>query len=169
MRWSMAFRPLLFGSVLLALSPLLSTTAAAASIEEEYQQVRAIALRDRRVQEGYEEADRRLEAKILQIDPALKGYLQHRRNGGRGEGFRQAPRSAGPVRSAARPAERPQVPVKRVAMKTDRSHTVRQGETLGSIASIYGVTVAGLKAANRIEDERKLRVGQVLAVPPRIR
>lgn len=166
----MDHRPLLFSPALLLLAPFSALGAPSQSIEQEYQQVRTIALRDRRVQEAYEDADRRLEAKILQIDPALKGYLQHRRSGGGGgEPVRKPYRTTEPSRPTPRTPERPRTFAKPVALKTDRSHTVRKGETLGSISSIYGVTVPSLKTANRIADERKLRVGQVLAVPPRIR
>ena len=45
--------------------------ASPGATEKEYQQVRTIALRDARVQSAYRDADRRLDAKIIQIDPAL--------------------------------------------------------------------------------------------------
>src|SRR3954447_3245741 len=54
----------------------------AASQEQEYQQVRTIALRDPKVRAAYEDADRRLEEKIVKIDPALAGYVKHRPSGG---------------------------------------------------------------------------------------
>ena len=43
--------------------------ASNAALEQEYQQVRKIALRDPKVRAAYEDADRRLQAKILQISP----------------------------------------------------------------------------------------------------
>jgi len=47
-----------------------------------------------------------------------------------------------------------------------RTHTVGRGDTLGSIASRYGVSVAALVAANRLASERvMLRIGQRLALP----
>jgi lipoprotein NlpD len=47
-----------------------------------------------------------------------------------------------------------------------RAHVVARGETLGSIASRYGVSVAALVAANRLPSERvTLRVGQRLTLP----
>jgi murein DD-endopeptidase MepM/ murein hydrolase activator NlpD len=47
-----------------------------------------------------------------------------------------------------------------------RTHTVGRGDTLGSIASRYGVSVAALVAANRLASERVvLRIGQRLALP----
>jgi LysM repeat protein len=42
---------------------------------------------------------------------------------------------------------------------------VAKGDTLSSIAVHYNVSVASLKSANGITDERKLRVGQKLVIP----
>jgi len=42
---------------------------------------------------------------------------------------------------------------------------VAKGETLGGIASKYGVSVATLKEANDIKDDRKLIAGHVLVIP----
>jgi LysM repeat protein len=44
-------------------------------------------------------------------------------------------------------------------------HVVSKGETLTSIAKQYNIPIAELKNANKIEDERKLQIGQVLTVP----
>jgi len=44
-------------------------------------------------------------------------------------------------------------------------HVVAKGETLTSIAKHYNITIADLKNANKIEDERKLQIGQILSVP----
>ena len=47
-----------------------------------------------------------------------------------------------------------------------RTHVVARGETLGSIAKRYGVSVAALVTANRLSNERAvLRVGQRLTLP----
>lgn len=46
-----------------------------------------------------------------------------------------------------------------------RSHTIKSGDTLTSIAGRYGVKVDALQAANPGLDPRKLRVGQVIHVP----
>ena len=45
-----------------------------------------------------------------------------------------------------------------------RTHRVARGETLGKIASDYGVTVTALKIANRLKSDQ-IRVGQVLTIP----
>jgi len=44
-------------------------------------------------------------------------------------------------------------------------HTVAKGETLTSIAKHYNIPIAELKNANKIENERKLQIGQILTVP----
>jgi len=125
--------------------------ASGATLDQEYQQVRKIALRDPKVKAAYEEADRKLEAKIVQIDPALAHY--------------QPGRSAAP--EAAAPTPKPVTHSKPapVVGGFHSAHTVAKGETLGGIASKYGVTVAALKTANHIVDEKKLAVGQVLSIP----
>jgi LysM repeat protein len=45
-------------------------------------------------------------------------------------------------------------------------HIVTKGETLTSIARRYKVTVPQLLKVNKIADERKLQIGQTLALPP---
>lgn len=135
---------ILFFVTLPALSlPLFA--AGAESQEREYQQVRRIALRDPKVRAAYDDADRRLEAKMLQIDPALKTYVKTR--------------GARPVQAKL---AKPAIATKKVPAAT---HVVAKGETLGSIAVRYGVSVAALKAGNQIVDERKLRAGQPLVIP----
>ena len=138
---------LLLSIALLAI-PLSLSAAPSNSQEQEYQQVRKIALRDPKFRAAYEEADQRLEGKIVQIDPALKTYVKTRASG------------------SVPPA--PQKDAKLVTAKkqTPRTtHVVAKNETLGSIASRYGVTVAALKTTNQIQDERKLRAGQALTIP----
>jgi LysM repeat protein len=45
------------------------------------------------------------------------------------------------------------------------THMVARGETLTSIAKHYKTSVADLLKANKIEDDRKLQIGQILIVP----
>jgi LysM repeat protein len=136
----------------LLISPALHA-AAAGSLEQEYQQMRKVALRDPKVRAAYEEADRRLEAKIVQIDPALAGYSHHP--------------ATEPEATAAEPKSSTHSKPVSVPEGTGATHIVKKGETLGAIASHYGVTVAALKSTNHIVDEKKLGVGQVLNIPPR--
>ena len=127
--------------------------AAAGSMEQEYQQVRKIALRDPKVRAAYEDADRKLNDKIRQIDPALANYHQQRVA----------------ERETMTPAQEPATHSKpgSGAEGTGTTHVVKKGETLSGIASHYGVTVAALKTTNHIADEKKLGVGQVLNIPSR--
>ena len=137
----------------LLILPLSLHAAPSSNQEQEYQQVRKIALRDPKVRAAYEEADLKLEAKIIQIDPALASYVHHR-----------TPESPSPTAAKATPQLKPAS--KPVAHDDhQRAHVVVKGDTLGSIAVKYGVTVAALKGANNIQDERKLAVGQVLSIP----
>ena len=140
--------------------------ASSAATEKEYQQVRTIALRDARVQSAYRDADRRLDAKIIQIDPALESYVKGRQAAREGT---PAPKPVAKPFVAAKPAVKPapkpvtkSAPAKPAAKGT---HVVASGETLGGIAAKHRVSVAALKSANHIQDERKLRVGQALTIP----
>src|SRR3982750_793426 len=45
------------------------------------------------------------------------------------------------------------------------SHIVARGETLTSIAKMYNVSVSDLQKFNHIENDRKLQIGQTLAIP----
>ena len=49
--------------------------------------------------------------------------------------------------------------------QTGNSHVVAKGETLTSIAKMHKVSVEELKKFNRIEDERKLQIGQTIMIP----
>jgi LysM repeat protein len=44
-------------------------------------------------------------------------------------------------------------------------HTVAKGETLTSIAKLYNISVAELQKLNKIENDRKLQIGQTLTIP----
>jgi lysozyme len=55
-------------------------------------------------------------------------------------------------------------PVPRSA--SGNTHTVARGETLTSIAKLYGVGVGDLQRFNHIDDPLKLRAGQTLMIPP---
>ena len=143
--------------------------ASSAATEKEYQQVRTIALRDARVQSAYRDADRRLDAKIVQIDPALESYVK----------ARQAARDGTPApKTSAKPPTKPFTTAKPAAKTAPAkpapakpaaagkgTHVVAAGETLSGIAKKNRVSVGALKDTNQIKDERKLRVGQVLTIP----
>ena len=44
-------------------------------------------------------------------------------------------------------------------------HVVAKGETLTSIAKHYNISIADLKSANKIDNERKMQIGQILSIP----
>ena len=46
-----------------------------------------------------------------------------------------------------------------------RTHVVRRGDTLSSIARRYGTTMRALAQANPVANPNRLRVGQVLVIP----
>ncbi|MEO6742522.1 MAG: LysM peptidoglycan-binding domain-containing protein [Chthoniobacteraceae bacterium] len=143
--------------------------ASSAATEKEYQQVRTIALRDARVQSAYRDADRRLDAKIVQIDPALESYVKSRQAAREGAPAPKAASKPVPTKpfTAAKPAGKPTprpAPAKPSGAGS-ATHVVASGETLGGIAVKHHVSISALKAANHIVDERKLRIGQVLAIP----
>ena len=59
---------------LVVLSLPLNLQAASTNRAADYEQVRRIAARDPKVRAAYEAADRKLAARIVEIDPTLKGY-----------------------------------------------------------------------------------------------
>ncbi len=141
---------------LLMMAPFTTRAAASTTQEQEYEQMRKVALRDPKVRAAYEEADRKLEAKILQIDPALASYHHHPS---------QSSAATANTAAAAAQARPTPKPVSVATQPFQRSYVVVKGDTLTSISAKYAVTVAALKTTNHITDERKLGVGQVLAVP----
>lgn len=70
---------------------------------------------------------------------------------------------------AARPATKPDAPVKPVNVAPTKTttglHIVRKGDTATSIAKIYGLAAADLLKLNRISDAKKLQEGQSLTLP----
>jgi len=52
-----------------------------------------------------------------------------------------------------------------VGSRRERTHVVQRGETLTILAQRYGTTVYELSSANRINDPRRLNVGQRLLIP----
>jgi LysM repeat protein len=130
----------------------LALHAATHDLASEYEQVRKIAQRDPKVRAAYEAADRKLAEKIVEIDPALKGYRPGQ----------PAPKTA---KAAPVPKMAPKVSASTARKGKELAHVVAKGETLSSIASKYRVSVGTLKTANEISDDRKLIAGHVLIIP----
>ena len=128
----------------------------AADQSAEYEQVRRIAMRDPGVRSAFAAADRKLEERILKIDPTLKAYV--------GAQKRPATAKKQPnTNLSERPARKP-VAVQPAGNKGGK-YTVVKGDTLTAIAAAHGTTLASLKAANSMTDRSKLAAGQVLVLP----
>lgn len=71
--------------------------------------------------------------------------------------------AAEPAPATAEPAKGEGIPKAEAIPGT--KHVVAKGETLTSIAKHYNISIADLKSANKIDNERKLQIGQILSVP----
>jgi LysM repeat protein len=69
-----------------------------------------------------------------------------------------------PPKSTPPPAASAEIP-KAEAVPAGPQHTVAKGETLTSIAKHYNITSTDLQKANKVVDDRKLQIGQVLTIP----
>ncbi|HSI14900.1 MAG TPA: LysM peptidoglycan-binding domain-containing protein [Chthoniobacter sp.] len=67
------------------------------------------------------------------------------------------------VSAAAEPAKPEAIP--KADAPPGTKHVVAKGETLTSIAKHYNISIADLKNANKIDNERLLQIGQTLSVP----
>jgi LysM repeat protein len=76
-----------------------------------------------------------------------------------------APAAPKPEPPAPAPTAPPPEPRVERAEPAGVQHTVAKGETLTSIAKHYNVSIAELHKANKVVDERKLQIGQVLQIP----
>jgi nucleoid-associated protein YgaU len=78
-----------------------------------------------------------------------------------GPAARPGSRSPGTAEAAPSPAGAP------TAAPTAEKYTIKQGDTLGTIAEQAGTTVDALRTANPGIDERLLQIGQEIVIPPR--
>ena len=124
---------------------------------QEYLQVRKIAMKDAHVQAAFQRAEEKLDERILEIDPSLKPYMDKRHGA--------APTPKETKKAAPVPAPKHTAAHKPASGASATTHIIAKGETLSSIALQYKVSVASLKTANGITDERKLKVGQKLVIP----
>lgn len=145
-----------FYTAIVTLSQLAAVASPTDALDKEYDQVRKIAMRDPKVRESFEKANARLEAKIVEIDPSLKGYKPHD--------------ATLPPQAAAKPAaapkhKQPSNTTPAPQAKPRSTHVIAAGDTFSSVAARYKITVAELKAVNPKVNERKLQVGNVLTLP----
>jgi LysM repeat protein len=70
-----------------------------------------------------------------------------------------------PTAEAAPEAPKAEAIPKAEAVGGGTKHVVAKGETLTSIAKHYNIPLAELQKANKIENERKLQIGQTLTIP----
>jgi LysM repeat protein len=59
----------------------------------------------------------------------------------------------------------PGVTTRDIAITRGSTHTVQPGESLLSIALLYGVTVEELQAANELDNPDSIFIGQELLIP----
>jgi hypothetical protein len=123
------------------------SAARGGDLAREYNQVRAIALKDPRVRAAFDHANEKLNKRIIQIDPALKPFVERQSAEKKPNALAaQSPHAAHAVRAGA-------------------THIVAKGETLTSIAKQYKLSVNSLTMANHITKEATLRIGQKLVIP----
>lgn len=147
-------------TIIVNLSQMAADTSASSALDKEYEQVRKIAMRDPKVRAAFDKANERLEAKIVEIDPSLKGY----------KNAKATPPARVPAKTEVasprkQPAPAKPAPQTKSQTKSQNTHVIAAGDTFSSIAARYKVTVAELKTANPNVDEKKLRVGKVLTIP----
>lgn len=135
-------------SIAILLIPAAAFSTPPKNLNQEYEQVRAIALRDPKVKAAFEKASQRLEEKIVEIDPALRNFVK----GQPLTTTRINLESSAKQKVSAQPAK-------------PAMHIIMAGDMLSSVATKYKVSVAGLKDANPGVEERKLRVGEKLIIP----
>lgn len=76
------------------------------------------------------------------------------------KGAYRAPRSVAVAQAVAHPKKSGQSNEEQF-----KTHRIKKGETLGSIASKYGVSVAKLRKMNQIKSSRNLAVGRTIRIP----
>lgn len=112
-------------------------------LAQEYSQVRKIALKDPKVRAAFERANEKLNKRIIQIDPALKPFVEGQGAGKKSSAIEKSPH----------------------AVSSGTTHFVAKGETLTSISKRYKVSMDSLTKANHIAKGATLQVGQKLVIP----
>lgn len=121
------------------------------------------------LEQTIQEQSKRLDALTLQITKLTQ--LLETKNGAPSAAAPSATAEEPPKPAAAEaPAEGPKVDLNKPEAGAPKAeavnkHTVAKGETLTSIAKHYNIALAELQKANKIENDRKLQIGQVLTIP----
>ena len=137
--------------------PVFFIVAAAASAQD------SIALREiRDLRQVLEQQSKQIEALTQQVNK-LNQSLEAQRSG------TPAPATSAPAAAAepappANPSPAAEIP-KAEAVSAANKHVVAKGETLTSIAKQHNVGISELQKANKIENDRKLQIGQTLTIP----
>ena len=139
--------------IIAILIPAAAFAAPTPNLSHEYEQVRLIALRDPKVKAAFEDANKRLETKIVEIDPALKGFTKGQ------------PLTTTRINSTTAIPVKPKPFVPPPKPKAATAHVIATEDTLSSIAAKYKISVAQLKAAKPTVDEKKLQVTEKLIIP----
>lgn len=84
-------------------------------------------------------------------DPAVRGV--------------PAPPASPPEPASPSPPPGVEIPKAEAAVSSGNKHVVAKGETLTAIAKQHNVSIAELQKANKIENDRKLQIGQTLTIP----
>jgi nucleoid-associated protein YgaU len=121
--------------------------AKGSDLEQEYQQVKRIAMKDLKVRAAFDRAYDKLNKRIVEIDPALKPFIE-------AQNAKQKPKQPNKIS-----------PRGRSGSSVGVTHIVTQGETLTSIAKRYKVSVNSLVKTNNIAKEGTLQIGQKLTIP----
>jgi LysM repeat protein len=137
----------------------------------------SIELREiRELRQIVEQQSKQIEALTQKVTELHKAFDQQKASSPSSASTPPSP-SAGPLaeHSASAPAPAaapvpsapPSTPPTTEAPRAEAvaKHTVAKGETLTSIAKLYNITVTELQKLNKIENDRKLQIGQTLTIP----
>jgi LysM repeat protein len=124
----------------------------------------SIELREiRELRQIVEQQSKQIEALTQHVNK-LSEALEHQKLGPPSPAANAAPETPtppAPAPATTPPSSVPDAPRAEAVPK----HTVAKGETLTSIAKLYNITVSELQKVNKIENDRKLQIGQTLTIP----
>lgn len=143
--------------LLLFLCAVCSATIARAQVEEGNP---AILKEVRELRQIVEQQSKQIDALSQQLSKLVQGLDGRHAVSASPPAGGTAPSAEIPRAEAVRPAKTDPLPAGHTR------HIVVKGETLTSIARQYNITIPELQKLNKIENDRKLQIGQTLVVPP---